>query len=235
MPAVAPGGGKADFFSSRGASRFLKFEGTYTHLGFNNQLQDALMTAQLAYLSNRAYTIQPYIWNRYSLTRVVVDNGHLRSAQIPLGAFIAGPAVGAEMVVNRTSTAEARSAHPRAVARKFFDEVCPSRSSKIRNVDIDKVRVKYGIEEAKEPSAAQILEAWSTELGAIEDSCVVVRGEGHVFSFGYVKCNHDPPDILDNHLLTARTATVSPTPGQRSKTRRSSPNTPGPRSSKASS
>lgn len=167
-------------------SRFLKFEGTYTHLGFNNQLQDALMTAQLAYLSNRAYTIQPYIWNSHSWTRVVVDHGHLRSAQIPLNAFITGPIVGANIESNSTSTTESRPNPPRAITRKFFDQVCPSRSSRIRYVDIDEIRVKYGIEESKEPSAAQILEAWSTELGAIEDSCVVVRGPDHVFSFGYV-------------------------------------------------
>ncbi|KAG8842234.1 hypothetical protein FRB96_005848 [Tulasnella sp. 330] len=164
--------------------RFLKFEGTYTHLGFNNQLQDALMTAHLAYLSYRAYTIQPYIWNSYSLTPVVVDNGHLRSAKIPLSAFITGPAVGAEIQLNHTNGAESRSNPPRAITRKFFNQVCPPRSSRIRYVDIDEIRVKYGIEESKEPSAAQILEAWSTELSAIEDSCVVIKGTGHVFSFG---------------------------------------------------
>ncbi|KAG9003438.1 hypothetical protein FRB95_012160 [Tulasnella sp. JGI-2019a] len=185
--------------------RFLKFEWTYTHLGFNNQLQDVLMTAHLAYLSNRAYTIQPYIWNRHSLTRVVVDKGHLRSAQIPLSAFISGPAAGTEIENNNSgNNATVSLPPPRAVTRKFFDQVCPSRSTRIRYVDVDEVRVKYGIEEAKEPSAAQMLEAWSKELGSIEDSCVVVRGKDYVFPFGAYghRLAHAWPHIKDSPVFT---------------------------------
>ncbi|KAG9027349.1 hypothetical protein FRB95_007836 [Tulasnella sp. JGI-2019a] len=158
--------------------RFLKFEWTYGNIGFNNQLQDILLTAQLAHLSNRAYAFQPYLWHRTSWTRVVVDEaGHLRSAEIPLNAFISGPAAGAP-VIERNEKLH----HPRAVTRKFFDKVCPS--SRVTYLDVGEVRRKYGIEEHTQPSTLKMMDAWVTELAEMEDSCVVVRGDDFVWTFG---------------------------------------------------
>ncbi|KAG8877185.1 hypothetical protein FRB97_003611 [Tulasnella sp. 331] len=128
------------------------------------------MTAQLAHLSNRPYAFEPYLWHRTSWTRVVVDEGgHLRSAQIPLNAFVSGPASGAEIA----GPGNVNTHHPRAVTRKFFDKVCPK--SRLRYVDVREVRRKYGIEDHLQLPTQKVMDAWVAELAEIEDTCVVVR------------------------------------------------------------
>lgn len=102
------------------SSRYVKFDTPYHHIGFNNQLQDmcvrryrrlcfgtdqimrfllSLLSAQMAYMSNRAYAFQPYLWdiNTWHRTVIDVDGVTERSAIIPINAFLGGPAAGGPM------------------------------------------------------------------------------------------------------------------------------------------
>lgn len=79
------------------------------------------MAAQMAYLSNRAYAFQPYLWDIYTSQRVVKDKGgKKRSAVIPLNAFISGPVAGGPMPGPRYPDEEVI---PRAVSYEWFDKV----------------------------------------------------------------------------------------------------------------
>ncbi|KAG8888710.1 hypothetical protein FRB98_006967 [Tulasnella sp. 332] len=138
------------------------------------------MSAEIAYLSNRAYAFQPYLWdiNTQNSTVIdVVDGVTLRSAIIPLNAFISGPAAGGAMP-NPIGPNESK--RPRAVSWKWFAEVCPDERRKY--VDVRTVRKQRGIEEDRKPSGKEILEAWTAELGDMTESCVVVTDD-HVWTF----------------------------------------------------
>ncbi|KAG9003015.1 hypothetical protein FRB93_011302 [Tulasnella sp. JGI-2019a] len=160
--------------------RYVLFEVPYHHIGFNNQLQDILMSAEIAYLSNRAYAFQPYLWDiqtKESTVIDVIDGVTLRSAIIPLNAFLSGPAAGGSMP---TPTDPTETRRPRAVSWKWFDQVCPHDRRKVVNVDA--VRRARGISEDDKPSGRAILEAWGKELGEMSEPCVVVTGD-HVWTF----------------------------------------------------
>lgn len=58
--------------------------------------------------------------------------------------------------------------------------MCPERRRK--QINVNKVRKAYGIEEDKNPNGKQILEAWADQLKKLNDSCVVVTGD-HVWTF----------------------------------------------------
>lgn len=53
-------------------------------------------------------------------------------------------------------------------------------------MDVREVRRKYGIEDHLQPPTQKVMDAWVAELAEIEDSCVVVRGDDFVFTFGCV-------------------------------------------------
>lgn len=80
------------------------------------------MSAEMAYLSNRAYAFQPIYWQMFTYERIVKDDDGItwRSAEIPLNAFIAGPAAGGPM----PSAAPGWDAvAPRAVTLDWFNQV----------------------------------------------------------------------------------------------------------------
>lgn len=52
-------------------------------------------------------------------------------------------------------------------------------------MDVHTVQKKWGIEDAKEPDGKKILDAWASELGNMNQSCVVVAGD-HVWTWGRV-------------------------------------------------
>ena len=144
------------------------------------------MSAQTAFMSNRAYAFQPYLWDQATYKPVVEEDGRWKSATIPLNAFISGPVSGGRFGPGTGTASDGqRSAYweaPRGVTYEFFDQVCP-KSRRVR-VSVQDVRKKYDIEEASDrPTGKETLEAFSKTLLAMNDSCVVVGGD-HVFTFG---------------------------------------------------
>lgn len=162
------------------------------------------MSAEIAYLSNRAYAFQPYLWDiqtRESAVIDVIDGVTLRSAIIPLNAFISGPAAGGSMPAP-TDPNDGR--RPRSVSWKWYDQVpllllffspCIGCADRTRGahlqvcpqerrtyVDAKVVRRLRDIPEERRPSGKEILEAWAAELGNMTESCVVVTGD-HVWTF----------------------------------------------------
>ncbi|KAG9018296.1 hypothetical protein FRB90_011626 [Tulasnella sp. 427] len=166
--------------------RFLRFETPYHNIGFNNQLQDILMSAQLAYMSNRAYVFQPYMWNISSIEPVQLDGKHYRSNIIPLNAFIEGPAAGARFGPGTGTTVDGAKAAweaPRAVSYDWYDEVCPP--ERRTYLDAGEFRKRVGVVEMdKGPASStkEILELFSRELLKVNETCVSFTGD-HVFTF----------------------------------------------------
>lgn len=80
------------------------------------------MSAEMAYLSNRAYAFQPFLWDIKSGDHIVKDEDGVtwRSAEIPLNAFIAGPAAGGPMSIPAPGN---EVIAPRAVSYDWFDKV----------------------------------------------------------------------------------------------------------------
>lgn len=139
----------------------------------------SLMSAQIAYMSNRAYAFQPFLWDQTSSLPTVTENEgrSWRSAVIPLNAFIAGPAAGGSY----GTTHDGKQIAPRGVNYDWFNNVCPWHRRV--HVKVQDVRKTFGLEEGSDsPSGKQILEAFGQTLAALNDSCVVVGGD-HVFTF----------------------------------------------------
>lgn len=148
----------------------------YKHLGFNNMLQDLVMTSQIALLSNRANAFPPYVWSSNEYSTIVLDKSssfpyfRFRSAKIPLTAFVSGPisGTGDELIVGA----------PRAISEDWWDTVCPP-ERQVR-VDVQETRKELDLDGA---DGQTVLRKWSEKLEAMKDSCIVVDG-GHVFTFG---------------------------------------------------
>lgn len=83
-------------------------------------LLGSLISAQMAYMSNRAYAFQPYLWDIHAWYRTVMDGDTERSAVIPLNTFLNGPAAGGPMP---TPANPNEPPAPRAVSWHWFDEV----------------------------------------------------------------------------------------------------------------
>lgn len=146
---------------------------------------DSLLSAQIAYMSNRAYVFQPYIWDERALARTVKVDGRWRSSLIPLNAFIAGPTAGAPFPNGTGQTVDGAPAPwpaPRAVNYDYFNYVCPPWRRK--HVNVRAMRPKYRLEETWDtPTGDEILKAYAKELSELPHECVVIGGRDHVFTF----------------------------------------------------
>ncbi|KAG9043944.1 hypothetical protein FS837_008964 [Tulasnella sp. UAMH 9824] len=166
--------------------RFLRFSTPYHYIGFNNQLQDIIMSAQLSYMSNRAYVFQPYMWNTRSWKPVQLDGNHYRSNWIPLNAFLSGPAAGGPFGPGTGTTKSGERAPweaPRSVSYDWYDEVCPP--NRRVYLDIDELRTHLGLVESDRGPAnntKEMLVGLSRYLREMDDNCVTLTGD-HVFTF----------------------------------------------------
>ncbi|KAG8905825.1 hypothetical protein FRB99_008190 [Tulasnella sp. 403] len=184
--------------------RFAKFDIVYHTIGFNNQLQDILMSAQIAYMSNRAYVFQPYLWRPGSPGPVVNESNHWRTVEIPLNAFISGPAAGARYGPGTGVAPSGEIAAweaPRSISYDFYDQVCPE--ERRTYVNIKEVRTRLGMEEKDSPPAKEMLEKWSKELMDMNDTCVSITGD-HLWTFDAFgpRISSAWPILSDSPLLT---------------------------------
>ncbi|KAI3621367.1 hypothetical protein WG66_014473 [Moniliophthora roreri] len=138
--------------------RFVRFSNQVKRLGWNNALNEVLMNAHLAYVSERAYVFQDYYWKEdyYSW-----PEWQFRSTPpvTPLNALIAGPAAGGPFEPNDPA--------PRAVSERFFDKVCPTSERRI----IQAVDVKAAV---WDKPGIDVLNHWAKILKEEPARCVEI-------------------------------------------------------------
>ncbi|KAK7037688.1 hypothetical protein VNI00_010914 [Paramarasmius palmivorus] len=147
-------------FPEGNTGRFVRFSNQVKQLGWNNVLNEVLMNAHLAYISERAYVFQDYYWKEdyYSWPK-----SQFRSSPpvTPLNALISGPAAGGPW--------EPHDPAPRSVSERFFNIVCPPERRKIISTLDVKPAVWY-------KSGIDILNHWAQVLKDETANCVEVVG-----------------------------------------------------------
>lgn len=111
------GHGKFDWAADAGEG-YLRFPNHLWGHGFNNILEESLLTAQLAHLSNRAYVFEDYVWSHSPFPYTLYDFG-LRPTRVPLNAFLSGFIAGGNV-----STSE-KPPHL-SVSSAYYNYICPS-------------------------------------------------------------------------------------------------------------
>ncbi|KAF8890964.1 hypothetical protein BD779DRAFT_1671103 [Infundibulicybe gibba] len=92
---------------------YIRFPDHLLGHGFNNVLQENILSAYLAYSTNRSLVFEDYIWARSVLPFTIYEFS-LRPARMPLNAFIGGPMAGGATV------------GPLAINDRFWETVCPA-------------------------------------------------------------------------------------------------------------
>ncbi|KAI0964550.1 hypothetical protein AcW1_001342 [Taiwanofungus camphoratus] len=151
----------------------------YAHSsGWGNVMQNLLLNAYLAYSTGRSFVFYNYTWNTDG-SNYSNYNGKLIPSKVPLSTLLGGPIVGEPF--------PAGIQVPRAVAKEYWDEVCPS-PKVVRNDDI---LASLG----RESTAGNMIDKWNEVLNSTEDRCVEVAGDSYtifdIFIFG------DPRRLLD--------------------------------------
>lgn len=138
--------------------RYVKFTNQVNQLGWNNVLNDLLMSAHLAYISGRTYVFQDYLWKAeyYTWPSSQWRNDPPRT---PLNALISGPASGGSFDPNDPA--------PRAVYEDFFSVVCPPSRRKIINTQDVKPKIGWA-------SGIDILNYWAKILREEPANCVEI-------------------------------------------------------------
>ena len=77
----------------------------------------SVMHSYLAYITNRSFVFDDYIWSHGPFPYTVYDL-EFRATRVPLNAFISGPIAGAPFFAPANS-------FPRAVHAKFWEAICP--------------------------------------------------------------------------------------------------------------
>ncbi|KAJ7617353.1 hypothetical protein FB45DRAFT_933987 [Roridomyces roridus] len=148
--------------------RYVRFSNQVRWLGWNNVFNDVLMSAHLAYISDRAYVFQDYYWAQEHYhwppsTYVSYE------ARTPLPAIISGPVAGGAFEPGDTA--------PRSISDDWWEVVCPLASRRLINAR----QVKKQIPD--DASGLAVLEHWQQILHDATESCVEVisanwEGEG---------------------------------------------------------
>ncbi|CAK5283570.1 unnamed protein product [Mycena citricolor] len=148
--------------------RYLRFPGHLVGHGWNNVLQEAIVAAHLAHITDRVYVFEDYTWSQSPFPYTVFwPDLALRPSRIPLNAFLSGPLAGG---------ASAERMEKRAVDFEFFEQACGA----------DQVHSVHATEDTpagfKGASAMEVVEWWVEHLKSVEDvRCVEIVSEEPVF------------------------------------------------------
>ncbi|KAJ8472331.1 hypothetical protein ONZ51_g8588 [Trametes cubensis] len=135
--------------------------------GWGNVMQEHLLNAHLAYMSNRALVFNNYTWNRNG-SDYSDFNGHLIPSRIPLAALIRGPAAGGPFPPGDPA--------PRAVVKEYFDQVCPPSERHVMMSD----EVTNAWEE--NIHAGMVLDAWVEKLKHLPRCVEINEASAQIFS-----------------------------------------------------
>jgi hypothetical protein len=120
----------------------------------------------VAYLSNRAFVFEDYVWSTVSPFSSTVHEWSLTPSRIPFTAFISGPTTGAPF--GRDDSITDRSVH-----LDFFDSVCPSNKRTI-------ISSKQSPEDVE---GRELVDWWVAKLKSVEsDPCVVIDSSKEIFT-----------------------------------------------------
>jgi len=127
-----------------------------------------MLHMHLAFLSNRAY-----VFTDVTFTENFDYKNH--EDWHPINTFINGPTAGGPL-----PPVLAAAGIPRAVARDYFEEMCPA--SRRTVVKVEDIHAKYGM--SHESDGLPTLENWARELRDMPDLCVEIHPHSpHIFDF----------------------------------------------------
>ncbi|KAF8068824.1 hypothetical protein FPV67DRAFT_1489847 [Lyophyllum atratum] len=142
---------------------YLRFPDHVWGHGLNNVLQEALLLHYIAFMSNRTYVFEDYVWSHSPLPYTLYDFA-LRPARIPLNAFISGPTAGGPMP------------HIPSVSAEFWESVCPP----------DRRRIISSKDTPDSVPGNVILDWWVSRLKNVLDECVEIdSADKAIFDFPF--------------------------------------------------
>ncbi|TFK50708.1 hypothetical protein OE88DRAFT_1808951 [Heliocybe sulcata] len=136
--------------------KYLRFPGHLWGHGLNNILQEILLMSQLAYLSNRSYVFEDYVWSKLPFPYTVYDFA-LRPTRMPINAFISGPSAGGPM-----------PGGAQAVSAEFWESVCPKERRHVLSTE-GAPSAELGAE------GSALMEWWVERLKGVDESCVEIE------------------------------------------------------------
>ncbi|RXW11952.1 hypothetical protein EST38_g13904 [Candolleomyces aberdarensis] len=113
--------GKRVKWEEQAGEGYLRFPGQLWGHGFGNGLEEALLAAHLAHLSNRSYVFEDYFKSR-SPFPYTLDGFALRPSRIPLNAIVSGFIAGA----NVSSDATTPQTLHLSISAEYYEYICPS-------------------------------------------------------------------------------------------------------------
>ncbi|PPQ92593.1 hypothetical protein CVT25_007285 [Psilocybe cyanescens] len=139
--------------------RYLHFANQIQMLGWNNQLNEVLMNALLAYKSKRAYVFQPYVWkgDYYPWPESKTLQWPPRT---PANALMSGPAVGGPW--------DPKDDAPRSVSEDWWHIVCPQHERRIINTGDVKPPIMW-------EDGMTIFTHWEKLLRDAPERCIEIR------------------------------------------------------------
>ncbi|THU79661.1 hypothetical protein K435DRAFT_973071 [Dendrothele bispora CBS 962.96] len=165
-----------------GRRKYLRFEGGVKGRGFNNVFQEALILSYVAYLTDRAFVFEDYVWSQTSFSSSI-DEWALRPSRIPFNAFISGPTTGGPIIDITNSSSSSSSSNgregsirKRSVNLEFFDAICP----------VERRFVINASESPDDKEGQDRVVWWKDRLEKVRDEpCVVVDDSKVIFDIDF--------------------------------------------------
>ncbi|KAF9538706.1 hypothetical protein CPC08DRAFT_508566 [Agrocybe pediades] len=142
--------------------RYLFFDCQIQGLGWNNQLNEVLMNAWLAYKSKRAYVFHHYRWKPEYYPWPERKSPRWPPLT-PANALMSGPAVGGPFDPGDNDA-------PRSVNIKYFNQVCPPSSRRVINTKELKSEIRW-------EAGDVIFSRWEKLLREAPERCIEIQPE----------------------------------------------------------
>ncbi|KAK7039799.1 SH3 and PX-domain-containing 3 [Favolaschia claudopus] len=155
--------------------RYVFFANAVNGLGWNNVLQEQLLNAHLAHLSQRAYVFPDFTPSDHPPFPDKLPNGSRHLLHIPMNAFLSGPVAGGALSCDSKDHLLRR-----AVSEKWWDVLCPR--SEVVVLNVQQTMLEILLDAASD--GKEILTKWVHKLASISDPCVRVEG-GSVFDYEF--------------------------------------------------
>ncbi|KAF9001305.1 hypothetical protein BDQ17DRAFT_1244641 [Cyathus striatus] len=104
---------------------YLRFPGHIWGHGFNNVLQEYLLTSYIAHESGRTFVFEDYTWSHLPLPYTIYDFA-LRNTRIPLNAFISGPTAGGSVSSSSSQPNTQGKEKHLAISASYYAQLCSS-------------------------------------------------------------------------------------------------------------
>ncbi|KAF7316397.1 SH3 and PX-domain-containing 3 [Mycena indigotica] len=142
--------------------------------GWNNVMQEFLLHAHLATLSDRSMVFHPFTPRDHAPLPDTLPSGDRHHIRIPLNAIISGASTGAPLLPDASDRMIRR-----AVSIEYFNAVCGEQRKEIGYND-----VMHGFAMDDEREGDERMMRWAKKLKNMEDRCVVVTG-GSIFPWWF--------------------------------------------------